>query len=414
MGSLRSLQSRFVRALAVPAVALFALGAAPADTQPAGVGKTAWYTQHSSDALPPVLFREFPPGLVCLLVPDACNDDAAVVTAPIDAVVRGLDIPPGPVQPVAPGTLPVGLLGGYPRFSSYLQFPAPDVPADREIERFELVLHEDGVNYAMESPAFRGVLRAAIALESDPSPEHFTKLLSSMADGETAVLVPEPTGVEACPVLEAWDEGENLDGREQPERDCIFGANGVRGEDGSWTFDLTYAAQSWVDGTVENHGVYVGPVSPQNVEYGDADPSTNFQISFAGPDAEPALQPAVRLVLRERGAEPTPVPATGSIDPGPGLAAGPAPDFAGGVEVAESGVFEPGDGTPPVSAPGAEVPAEPVSAPVPAKSAPGSLPWPAWLLLPLGLSGAALFARAAEADVGSAPQRSGVLERLTG
>ncbi|MFA5890363.1 MAG: hypothetical protein WDA27_05370 [Actinomycetota bacterium] len=394
---------------AVAGAAVFSLvafpggaGAEGADPAPkaAAISKQAWYTAKTSNAFPAVIFHEFPPGLMCLVGPEACNDQANAVTQPVEDAMVGISIPGGPVQPVAPATIPVGLLGGKLRYATVMKIDTEPLPENFAIDRFDLVLHEDGAAYAMESPAFRSLVRTLIGQYVDePSYEPFQAFFESIVAQKTALASVEPTGVEACAVTGSWTEGDNQDAAGLPERECAFGSNGVKAADGSWTFDLSVMARAWADGTIPNQGVYLGPITAQNLEYGDPDYSTNFLLSFGSKDAAEATHPALRVSYVELPAEIEPDP-TPSFEPVPIGDPVPSYDFPT--------TSVPTTVSPPVrGGPIALGPTLPVGKPfIPARM---------WLAFPLGLVAAALFSRGLGSEAEPAFARAGgALTRLTG
>lgn len=401
------------------------------DAEPADVSREGYYTAPAHEALPAILTSEVPPGIFCIVVPEFCSEDAEQLTEPIEGALDSLReaTPPEPVQLVAPDSLPVSLLGGKPRHMSYLEFTVPPADGDVLVEQFDLVLTEETPPYGFESPAFRAAVRAMINQVADGfSPDPFAQVIADVAAGEEDVVIPEITGVEVCPVLETWEEGENQDAREQPDRDCAFGANGVRDDDGTWTFDLAFAAQGWIDGDLPVEGVYIGPVGPENVEYGDPDPSANFSLAFAGADADEDAQPALRVVY---GAAPEPLPpledaGTATTAPASEPASDPAPAPAssaprGGTSTApfDSGAVEDvaDEPAPEVAQGPAETEAE--SPPPPPEFEPTgaaadpAIPAHLWLLLPLGATTALAFTRALGATpVPGAVSGQGALSNL--
>ena len=63
-----------------------------------------------------------------------------------------------------------------------------------------------------------------------------------------ANLNPETAKVSACPAVIPWGPAKNAAWRDRPEADCtLASAEGVRAEDGTWSFDLTGVAQLWTD-----------------------------------------------------------------------------------------------------------------------------------------------------------------------
>src|SRR5258708_6967517 len=124
-------------------IPLSALGAdsGPAP-QPATVTRAAYYTAPATTSLPQVLVHEFPPGVVCIVVPQACPEGLQQIKKTL-GINPGLPIPATPdsqlPQPVLPNTLPVALFGGKVRYVSDLKFDVPKVAADQKIDRFDLV-----------------------------------------------------------------------------------------------------------------------------------------------------------------------------------------------------------------------------------------------------------------------------------
>ena len=79
-----------------------------AEERPADVQAQGYYTADTSDALPPILTREFPPGVVCIVVPEACGEDTEPITGPRS---RGSAAP----QRMGGGRSPVWPFSGLPR-----------------------------------------------------------------------------------------------------------------------------------------------------------------------------------------------------------------------------------------------------------------------------------------------------------
>lgn len=417
---------RFV-ALAMLLLLLVAVPAsAQEDSQQAEVTAQGYYTAPTKEALPPILVEEFPPGVVCILQPEFCSPDAQALTDPIEGVITGAEIPAGPVQPVPPGSLPVGLLGGHRRYASVLDFALPPAPENPFVERFDLILSEEG-SFAVESPAFLALVRAFISQVDEQGPEPFQKFFEAVASGDAALVETEPTGIEACPIVEPWEPGENQDAANLPAYDCAFGANGERQEDGTWRFPLAFAMQAWLDGLIPFHGLYLGPVGPENLEYGDPDFSSNFAIYLSGQEAAAEAAPRYEFVATEGlddsfgpvgGPVSTPSGPSGgggfgggtSVGGGSGFTPAPSNGFDdGGTDLAGApDVAEPVPG--PADSPRAAGPDRPAGEPVSA-----TLPLQMWLLLPLGLSFAALFARAVSAEpIPVAATRAGALTKLAG
>src|SRR6476661_5298272 len=96
-------------------------------------------------------------------------------------------------QPVAPGTLPVGMLGGKPRYTSYVKMTVPAIPSGSLIDRFDLVLTQTDVSYALESPAFRAAVLAGLEAYETHDPAAFTEFLGAVADQTSPLATNAPT-----------------------------------------------------------------------------------------------------------------------------------------------------------------------------------------------------------------------------
>ncbi len=330
----------------------------------------------------------------------------------------GLPIPLSPdgeiAQPVVPGTTPVGMLGGQQRYTSLLQLSLPTLPEGEGFASFELVLRQSGLNFAVESPALRAVVLAAISQVGEQDPERLLDDIGkALTEGD--LVTDSVTGIEACPAVEPWNGGSAqaaaADGTRLPDVDCLVGTTGVHDPDaGTWTFDLTFAAQAWTEGTPDgqplgNEGIVLRPVGAPNLAYGDPDFSTNWVVSLAdatGPEAERPLIRYSTVPLAPDFEEPAPAvdlpafdpgsfgsPSTPSFDPVPVVVAptGPAaPSLIGAIRARW------GERT--------------------STGGDGYLPGWAWLALPLALAGAALFGQALTAAPAAARRRPGALSRL--
>jgi hypothetical protein len=72
------------------------------------------------------------------------------------------------------------------------------------------------------------------------------RLLESGASG--ANIGADKAKVLACPATEPWGPAQNANWQDRPVGDCSIGsAEGVRGEDGTWTFDLAAIGRLWAD-----------------------------------------------------------------------------------------------------------------------------------------------------------------------
>ena len=409
--------------LAGPVVAQTAGG--DATTEPAKVEREAYYTAPADGAVPATLTNELPPGIVCILVPQVCSSQTGQITGPLGtavAPVTGADLPDyESPQPVQPGNLPVGMLGGKPRYTSYVKFTLPAIPAGSIIDKFDLVLSETDVSYALESPAFRQAILSGLVAYQTQSPEAFTNYVGSVAEMTTPLAANAPTGIELCAVSAAWPAGESQDATTQPAKDCIFGANGVRDAAGVWTFDLSLLAQAWLDGTTPNEGVYLGPLGAENLAFGDPDTSTNWQVSLGG--AKTATPPKLVYAFSEGfGDDATFEEVTEELtledaDLGDG-------DIVGSVDTFSGGVFDPavdtssfsGVSTPratPVASPRTPTASGPIRAQLAGESRPQS-PWWLWLLLPLGLVLVYAYGRSLEQAPPVGRAGGGALTRLMG
>ncbi|HEV3363903.1 MAG TPA: hypothetical protein VG795_07140, partial [Acidimicrobiia bacterium] len=68
------------------------------------------------------------------------------------------------------------------------------------------------------------------------------------AEGSGANVGADKAKVIACPATGPWGPGQNGDWRDRPVADCSLGsAEGVRAEDGTWTFDLATIGRLWAD-----------------------------------------------------------------------------------------------------------------------------------------------------------------------
>ena len=388
-----------------------------ATPKPAQVEREAYYTAEADGAVPATITSEFPPGIVCILVATACSTQTQPVTSPIGQVVEPVVTADTPdhqsPQPVEDGTLPVGMLGGKSRYTSYLKFVVPsDIPSGSLVDRFDLILRQEDVSYALESPAFRQAILAGLVTYQNKTPDEFTKFVGAVANDTAPLTAYAPTGVEACAVTAAWPAGESQDAATQPARDCIFGANGTYdAATGDWTFDLSLLAQAWLDGTTPNEGVYLGPIGAENLAFGDPDTSTNWQISLAGREAADAgSRPRIRYAFSEGfGDESFDLGGELTLDDGPieedlGVVA-PLDPFPNVDDGALTGTFEPTVG------PSDEVAAPPVTGRLAAESRPRT-PWWLWLLLPMGLGVAYVFGRSMEQVPPPGHSGRGALTRL--
>jgi hypothetical protein len=384
---------------------------------PALVSREAYFTYPITQTAPPLLRNGFPPATACLVaglvgVPQVCGNEAQQVAALI-GLTDGIPIPITPdsdlAQPVAtPGTTPVGMMGGQPRYVSLAALTLPPLAAGARYGKFELVLSEDGVNFSVESPALREIVLRLVRQLQDGEPQEVSDAITRALTGEVPLAAETITGIEACPITEPWNAGRgqsaSLDGSRLPDTDCVTGTTGVfDAASRTWTFDLTFAVQAWTEGTdgdvLPNQGIMLRPVGAPNLAYGDPDFSTNWQVSLADSTAmDIALRPRVRYetVSDETGAVidpggfvdlPTSLVDDGGLDSG---LIGGAPSGGGSGE----------DG-------GGTVPKPRVIARTSA-STPGWL----WFLLPLALIATFLFDQSLIATPAALRRRPGALTHL--
>lgn len=251
----------------------------PEGAEAVKVEKTAFYEYPYNDVAPNTATSEFPPGVFCLVAPEApvCqpNPVSEGVEGGLDAVEE--NEPATPESPVPPDTLPASLVNGEKRYESAVKFELPPVPSGEEIGEFTLILTETHPTYHSSSPAFRrAVLGALACVRECDQQEEFQKTLES-EPVETGVIE-----VEVCPLTEAFEEGRSQPAPDSQPVDCLYGgtAQRVEGDEGIWLVDLTFAAQAWGNGELENHGILIRPSGAPNVAYGDPDPSTQAQVTF--------------------------------------------------------------------------------------------------------------------------------------
>jgi hypothetical protein len=291
----------------------FTQAAADAISARATITREAYYTYPITQTTPPLLRNGFPPATACLVaglvgVPQLCGTEAQQVGSLL-GLSDGLPIPITPdselAQPIVlPGTTPVGMAGGQPRYVSLAALNLPTLPAGERFGKFELVLAEDGVNYAIESPALRSAVLKAVGQIEDQDPQQVADAIGAILNGDVPLATQTITGIEACPITDPWNAGPgqsaSLDGSRLPRTNCITGTTGVFDDKTrTWTFDLTFAVQAWteaVDGNVlANQGIMLRPVGAPNLAYGDPDFSTNWTVSLANSaNSNESLLPRVR------------------------------------------------------------------------------------------------------------------------
>ena len=372
--------------------------------------KEAFYTFPIEGTLPPVLTKQFPPSAVCLVAPaQVCGPevDALKVTLGLDKGPAGVipDVPDFAIpQPVEPGTLPIGMIGGATRYVSALRVDLPAIPQNAQVDKVDLVLNESSFTYSSQSPAFRAAVLAGLSQYPNQNPEALQAFLAGVAGGNPALADFEPTGIEACLVRSPFAAGASQDPAQRPQADCLLGATGTRNTDaGTWTFDIAPIVQAWVNGA-PNEGIYLGPLGAQNVAYGDPDPSTNFQISLKTAPAADGTGPRAIVATGEKPPELTDLGVTDSGVLGETLSDGgpvASVDTFGsplGSTTAASGSTDTGTVAQPAS--------ENRTLPDP------SSPWWLWLLVPIGVAGCYALAQALDATPEAVHRRAGAMTRL--
>ena len=204
--------------------------------------------------------------------------------------------------------------------------------------------------------------------------------------------------VAACPITNFWAGARNGAWVDRPAFECADpgAVEGKRAPDGTWTFDLTRVAQSWLDGNLEPNGVVFAPVagSPEN-----------FQVSFLDIGSG-------TMTLQFSATPPLTFDDTPTFEPTP--VEEPTQDFSD---------FEdpvvPAEPPPPVEVPpppleGA-MPEPPVEeAPPPKAAGLGDIPWAAFLLIPivLALAAALSYALGAAGRPDPSGVRTGTVSRV--
>lgn len=291
-------------------------------------------------------------------------------------------LPPPPSPNIPEGALPVSAVAGDPEKVSAIEFALEFGPG-ATVTSFELSLRE------AEEPA------------ANPN-----------ADAET-------TKVLACPVTEFfWTEGTAQRWNSLPSYDCDLAmAEGERGSDGVWKFDLTSIGGLWLaaDSTMAPSIVLVEKVEAPE----------SFQVAFDGV-AKKGI--GVKLVATGGGPPTTPPPPpvgsgdSGAVDTGLG-SSGALVDSGGVVDSGSAGI---GDAAPEAAGvptatggePAAQDPqAAPISTPAAMASVLESIPGGAFALIPivLGLAFAAMIALGPNGEPALATARHGVsraLERM--
>jgi hypothetical protein len=163
------------------------------------------------------------------------------------------------------------------------------------------------------------VLVAAVGIE-------VTLPAGGLVESLKLVLTEAPSGnvnsagakVLACPAIIPWGPAKNAAWRDRPQADCsLFRVEGVRAEDGTWTFDLTGLASQWVDpfAPLAQNGVVLGldaTTSPAPVQVAWSDFDTGKvvveMVASVVPGAAPGSETFPSPTFAESGAPFTEVP----------------------------------------------------------------------------------------------------------
>lgn len=410
----------------VAASALGLLAPAAAQEEPeqveVEVTKLALYASPPTDAVPDTLTSSVPPNVVCLLFAQLCPEQTEDVRGEIGGIVGEVDdnAPSEPIQPIQPNGLAVSFSGGNIRYQSGIEMALPEVPSGEEIVSFVVTFTQNpGQSYSSESPAFRQAVQAAVlgaaTQDSDAFQAEFEKALSEDPQREM------PIGIEACPFTKAFEESpppQSLPDDDIPRDDagayaidCLYGSNGSYDEEaGTWSFDLTFAAMAWADGTLENHGLFLRPIGGANLAFGDPDTSQNAQIVLDTPGVTAEVQTAEAMPPMA----PPPPPANGGQQTGSQDSGTLAPPPA------SSTVFPPAAPAAPPETGGVPAPETapapaPETAPAPvavAQTEPGTF-WAVWLLVPIFLGGMYMLAQSLTAEPAIvAASQGGAMTRL--
>ncbi len=308
---------RFVFTFAVVLVTLGVVSLNLADAETvntnASVSREAYFTYPITQTAPPLLRNGFPPATACLVaglagVPQICGTQAQQIAALL-GLTDGIPIPVTPdgdlAQPIAlPGTTPVGMFGGQPRYASLIAFNLPPLQDGQRFAKFELVLRQNGFNFAVESPATRNLVLSLVKQLEDQDPAVIGDAITDALTGKVPLNTNTITGIEACPITSEWNagraQGAALDGTRLPKVDCLTGTTAVFDDKaGTVTLDLTFAVKAWTEGVdgkeFPNQGIMLRPVGAPNLAYGDPDFSTNWVVSLAdSTNTDAALRPRVR------------------------------------------------------------------------------------------------------------------------
>lgn len=318
-----------VSSLCVGILAPFAATAAdevPKDRPALKIARTAVWNGDRTEYSNTAVTGSVPPAAVCLVAPQACffpegDSPQGQAGGQLNDLTGDLNKQYGENKEAVneaennedPGedittqdSLPVSILGGKADYRSAVLFELPPIPADEQVDEFTLFLTQAEPTYYNESPALRRAVLAALTCARENDEEsgeetprcqrsEFEKIANECeTTGQQPCLrTDEPLTVEVCPIVDdasstgtneaKWKQGAGQDEDTLPNVDCIDGGLGTPvavGDDTIWAIDLTFAAQSWHEGTYPNNGVLIRPVAAENFAYGDPEATFNKRVTF--------------------------------------------------------------------------------------------------------------------------------------
>lgn len=267
-------------------------------TEEVEITEIALYAHSIADVVPGTLRTGVPPAVVCVLATQLCPEQTDDLRNLLSGALNTLldSVPPEPFHPVPPDTLAVSVLGGNDRYASAVRFEMPPLPEGEEFTSFELRLPAAQPSFDVNSPAFRravlGLFETIADADNDPT-LFFDGLQEALVDESLLDINENILGIEACPFTAPFEPGgppaaqnaeEDLPRDEEfgdVEVDCLLGTSGQLDEDaGEWVFELSFAANAWGQGELENLGLLLQPSGVQNLAFGDPDTSTSGQIAL--------------------------------------------------------------------------------------------------------------------------------------
>jgi hypothetical protein len=422
------------------------------DTQDLEIVDSAVYAHPLTDGIPPTVADSVPPQAVCVVQPELCPEELRPLTGLVEDLIGTTqdEMEVSPVQPLLPETIAVGYAAGHERYESAIRFELPDLPEDEEITSFQLYLPVGDITYDLSSPTFRDIVTSVFVMVDNQDPQRLAEnLADNLAEGlqgELLDLDNDFLRMEACALTQPFDPSEapEVQHRDEmpreepfeegelgePAADCMLGGTGVLDEDGEhWVFDLTFAADAWASGEIDNHGLLISPAGVPNLAFGDPDSSTFSQASLDTVGAAAVVDTAEppppvgglgdlddEMSLEDPG-EPADPPAQGEDLGAPDSFddSGAAGDDLDQPEVADSPDMDEPAAAEPVDGKTDEGPA--VASPAPEQATPAASGQPApwtWLLVPVFAGGAWLVTRSLTAPVAAAAAGSsgGAMSRL--